>query len=128
MPSNFLTTTRLNLVMQTIKRKPRSFVPENFTINNWEQIEPYFRKLYEVEITSPEILINWLQNRSELESVIDEDARWRYIRLSCDVNNAEVKKHHEDFVTEIQPHLIEYREKLNKKFINNPFSKKLDKN
>ncbi len=114
--------------MQAVKRKPRSFVPEQLTIESWEQVKPYFDKLLNREIESNKDLILWLQNRSELESVLDEDARWRYIRLTCDINNEETKQAHEFFVTHLQPHLIEYREKLNKKFISNPFSKKLDKN
>ena len=103
--------------MQVVKRKPRSFVPEQLTIESWQQVKPYFDKLLNRQIESSEDLILWLQNRSELESVLDEDARWRYIRLTCDINNEETKQAHEFFVTHLQPHLIEYREKLNKKFI-----------
>ncbi len=113
--------------MEAVKRKPRNFIPENFIVENWEQLQPYFEKLFLQEINSTEELLLWLKNRSELESAVDEDYRWRYIRLTCDINSAEIKQAHEYFVTEIQPHLIEYREKLNKKFITHPLSQKLDK-
>ncbi|MEY4876416.1 MAG: hypothetical protein RL708_1565 [Bacteroidota bacterium] len=117
-----------NKEVKAIKRKPRKFVPEDILIDNWQTLKPFYDKLIEFTIDSNEALFTWLQHKSELESVVDEDARWRYIKVTCDVNNAEIKAAHEDFIKNIQPHLIEVKEILNKKFIESPYSKKLDKN
>ena len=114
--------------VEIVKRKPRTFIPENIEFETWENIKPFYDKLLAFEINSSDNLSEWLKNKSELESAVDEDARWRYIRVTCDVNNETLKAHHEDFIKNIQPHLIEVKEKLNKKFIESPYSKKLDKN
>jgi oligoendopeptidase F len=114
--------------IKAIQRKPRVFVPEDFMVESWNNIKPYFDKLLAYEINSSETLFEWLKFKSELESVIDEDARWRYIKVTCDVNNAAMKEAHEDFIKNIQPHIIEVKEKLNQKFTTSIYSKKLDKN
>jgi oligoendopeptidase F len=63
---------------------------------------------------------------SELEAVIGEDAAWRQIRMTCDTENKELEQAFEFFVLEIQPKIQPYADKLNRKLVENPFTKELD--
>lgn len=112
--------------MTVIKRKTRRFLPENFKITTWEVIEPYFIELLGKELDDEEVLRGWLKDRSELESIISEDAGWRYIRMTCDTTNEEHNKNYMQFVTEIQPKIAPISNDLNKKAVNCVFLKTLE--
>ena len=51
----------------------RNFLPEDLTINSWEQIQSYFEDLKQREIHSVADLKTWLKDRSELDAVLSED-------------------------------------------------------
>ena len=70
-----------------IKKLPRKFFPENLILSDWETIEPFFKELLERKIHSKEDLEKWLQDMSELEAMMNEDACWRQIKMTCDTNN-----------------------------------------
>ncbi|RXF70355.1 M3 family oligoendopeptidase [Arcticibacter tournemirensis] len=108
-----------------IKKKPRTYVPENLEIK-WENIEPLFNELKAREIQSVVELERWLQNRSELEAVLEEDFAWRYIRMTCDTASEDLLKDFQYFATEIEPKIAPLANDLNKKFIDNPFTEQLD--
>ncbi|PWG81866.1 M3 family oligoendopeptidase [Pararcticibacter amylolyticus] len=108
-----------------IKKKPRTYVPENLEIK-WENIEPLFKELQAREIQSVPDLERWLQNRSELEAVLEEDFAWRYIRMTCDTGNEELLKNFQYFAMEIEPKIAPLANELNKKFIDSPLTEQLD--
>ncbi len=109
-----------------IKKLPRHFLPNDFTITNWEALEPYFKNLDERIINSLTDLEQWLKDASELESIISEDACWRQIKMTCDTENKELEEAFNFFMMEIQPKVQPYSDKLNKKLIDSPFTKDLD--
>jgi len=109
-----------------IQKLPRKFLPEDFTITDWPALEPYFQELLQRPINSRQDLEKWLQDTSELEAVIGEDAAWRQIRMTCDTENKELEQAFEFFVLQIQPKMQPYADKLNRKLIESPFTKELD--
>lgn len=109
-----------------IKKLPRHFLPKDFTVTNWETLEPYFKELEERPINSVTDLEQWLKDASELEAVISEDACWRQIRMTCDTENKALEEAFTFFMMEIQPKMHPYSDKLNKKLVASPFSKELD--
>lgn len=109
-----------------ITKIPRKYLPEDFTVTDWQHLEPYFQELVQRPINSEEELQGWLHDMSELEAVIGEDAAWRQIRMTCDTENKELEKAFEFFVLEIQPKIQPFSDKLNRKLIDNPFIKELD--
>ncbi|MBS1934509.1 MAG: M3 family oligoendopeptidase [Bacteroidetes bacterium] len=109
-----------------IQKPKRHFLPGSFTITNWEALEPYFKNLAEREIQSINDLEKWLRDMSELEAVIAEDAAWRQIRMTCDTENKSLEQAFAYFVMEIQPKIQPYADRLNRKLIENPFTKELD--
>ena len=104
----------------------RRFLPEAFNITDWKSLEPYFQDLLDRKINSGQDLEKWLQDSSELEAIVSEDANWRQIRMTCDTENKELENAFTFFVMEIQPHIQPYADKLNRKLIECPFTKELD--
>ena len=109
-----------------IKKLPRHFLPEEFTITNWETLEPYLQNLEQRTINSVAGLEQWLKDASELEAVISEEACWRQIRITCDTENKELESAFVFFMMEIQPKIQPYSDRLNQKLIASPFTKNLD--
>ena len=109
-----------------IQKLPRHFLPENFTVTTWENLEPYFKNLLERPLDTRANLEKWLHDMSELEAVVSEDACWRQIRMTCDTENKTLEQAFVFFVTEIQPKIQPYADKLNRKLVENPFVNELD--
>jgi oligoendopeptidase F len=105
---------------------PRSYLPKDFRVTNWEVLEPYFKELLDRPLNTKEDLEKWLKDLSELEAVIGEDAAWRQIRMTCDTENKELENAFTFFVTEIQPKIQPYADKLNRKLVDNEFTKTLE--
>lgn len=109
-----------------ISAPERKFLPKSFEITDWKSLEPYFEDLTKREIRSKQDLEKWMKDASEMEAVIGEDANWRQIRMTCDTENKELENAFTFFVMEIQPHVQSYADKLNRKLIENPFTRELD--
>lgn len=107
-------------------RLKRNYLPGNFNIDRWESIEPYLQELLDRTIHSADELSQWLIDRSELDSVLEEDAAWRYIRMSCNTEDEALAAHFNDFVTTIEPHIAKYANQLDQKLIKSPFIEQLN--
>ncbi len=110
-----------------IKKLERHYLPQDLTISSWEIIEPYFKELLEREINSKQELEKWLKDMSELEAAINEDVCWRQIQMTCDTANKALEESFNFFCLEIQPKIQPYAFELNKKLLNSPFIKELDR-
>lgn len=110
-----------------IKKLPRKFLPEDFTVTSWEKLEPYFKNLLDRELSTKEELEQWLQDMSELEAVVSEDASWRQINMTCDTENKALEEAFTYFCMHIQPYIQPYADKLNRKLIESPLTEQLDK-
>ncbi|RMG80688.1 MAG: M3 family oligoendopeptidase [Bacteroidetes bacterium] len=108
-----------------LTKPPRQFLPSNLHIDSWETIQPYFEDLLHRNITSAEDLKKWLKDKSELESVLEEDLAWRYIKMNINTGDEELRKSFEFFITEISPKTESYNYKFDKKFTESPFTKQL---
>lgn len=110
----------------SIEKHPRVFLPENFQVTTWSELEPYFKDLLDRPLTSRAGLEKWLKDLSELEAVISEDASWRQIRMTCDTENKELEDAFTFFCMEIQPRIQPYADLLNRKLVDSPFINELD--
>jgi oligoendopeptidase F len=111
-----------------IQKLPHHFLPSNFELTQWESLEPYFKALVDREITDKTSLENWMQDLSELEAFVSEDACWRQIKMTCDTTDASLEAAFTFFCMEIQPKIQPYADALNKKLIQCPFTSSLDQN
>ena len=112
--------------IKSLTREPRTFLPEDFTVTDWNALKPYFQELLDREIRSADSLIKWFKDRSELEAIISEDLAWRYIKMTCDTGNEEFQQAYQFFVSEIQPKIAPYSNDLNKKALDTPFWAEID--
>ena len=112
---------------ETISTTPpiRKFLGEEFELSTWESVKPFYENLVSRSIENVQDLRKFFADRSELESYLSENFAWRYIKMTCDTADKEVKAHFDQFVGEIQPQLAEYDDILNKKTLENPFLNEL---
>lgn len=108
-----------------IRKLPRHYIPQDFSVTDWEHLEPFFKELLERSINTKEELEQWLKDLSELEAIVSEDACWRQIRMTCDTQNKELEDAFNYFFMEIQPKLQPYSDALNKKLVNLPLTAEL---
>ena len=114
------------MLSAAIEKLERTFLPKDFTVTNWESLEPFFKELLERPIENKTNLEQWLKDMSELEAVVSEDACWRQIKMTCDTTDKNLEEAFTYFCMEIQPKLQPYADALNKKFVYAPFTKELD--
>ncbi|WP_026236356.1 M3 family oligoendopeptidase [Pontibacter roseus] len=119
--------SKTEAMIQVPERKKRVYLSEDFKIDTWETIAPYFEELKSRDIHSVEELEKWMKDRSELESVLSEDLGWRYIRMTCDTQNEEITKAFQYFVSEIEPKIAPYDHELNLKLMHSPYVNGLDR-
>ena len=107
--------------MLTVEKKQRTFIAGLNNIESWESVQPYFEDLKNRQILSVDDLKLWLQNRSELETALQEDLAWRYVRMTCNTENKDLEESFNFFVGEIEPKIAPYTQELNLKFLNSKF-------
>lgn len=100
--------------------KNRRFVASDLRINSWNDLQPYFDSLLNQSLNSSVELESWLLQRSELESVLDEDLAWRYIRMTCDTTHEAHREAYHFFINEIFPQLAPYDDRLNRHMLESP--------
>lgn len=99
-----------------ILTKPeRKFIAKDLVVDSWESIEKYFDDLKKRTLTSKVDLKQWFIDLSELNSLLEEDMAWRYIKMTCDTANEELSNSFNFFVSEIQPKIEVEDNILNKK-------------
>ncbi len=106
--------------------KNRNFIAQNQEINAWSDVEPYLENLKNRTLNSVSDLHQWWADRSEIEAFLEENAAWRYIRMTCDTTDKSLSDSFNFFVTEIEPRAAEYADVLDKKLLENPFLAELD--
>jgi oligoendopeptidase F len=109
-----------------IQKLAHNYLPKDFVLTNWECLEPYFKELSERPINDKHGLEKWLQDVSELEAFISEDACWRQIKMTCDTTDKSLEEAFNFFCMEIQPKMQPYADALNKKLMACSFTKELD--
>ena len=95
---------------------PRQFVRPTDALDDWPQIEPYFQLLLAAGIDSAEKLNQWLLDWSELAACLDEEGTGRYVRMTCQTDDAERKQAYLDFVENIEPRCKPLWHEIDKKF------------
>ena len=103
----------------------REYLPEKLEVSDWQVVESYFHELLSRKMLGVDDLKKWLRNRSELESFLQEELGWRYIRMSCDTANEEYSAAFNFFVGEIQPKIAPLSHQLDQFLLGNAFLSEL---
>ena len=104
---------------ETTSQYQTPYLPSNLIINSWNDLSEFFEELSHRELNDVRELRKWLNDRSELEAVVQEDLGWRYIRQTCDTVSEEKRAALNFFIQEIEPHLAEYADLFNRKLLSN---------
>ncbi len=115
-----------SLPIATPQPKPRAFLPPDFTLTDWAALLPYFDDLEARDLSTREALERFLDDLSEVEAVVSEDASWRQIRMTTDTTNDAYEEAFTYFVTEIEPKIKPYAFRLNQKLLASPALSELD--
>ena len=107
-------------------RPVRTFVSNDLKVDSWSKLQQYFQDLLDATISNVSELEKWLHNRSELESVMEEEMAWRYIKMNIDTTDEKLAKDFSFWITEISPNVAPYSHQLNKKVYDSPYLKELD--
>ena len=110
----------------TINKPIRQFVAQDLKIENWDSIAVYFKDLVERNINSIEDFKIWLRDNSELEAIIEEDAAWRYIKMTINTKDETLSKAYKLFVSDIQPQIAPFEDTINRKLNSIEFTKELE--
>jgi len=102
--------------------KPRTFVPAELDLGNWDEILPVFDQLQQgiVACESAADLESWLLEVSELTAALDEEGSKRYIAMTCHTSSDEAKQAYLAFVEKIEPGMKERLFQLAKAFVEHP--------
>jgi len=96
---------------------PRQFVRRGDDLADWSRIEPYFQSLLGARVDSAERLNEWLLDWSELAACIDEVGTTRYVRMTCQTDDAQRKQAYLDFVENLEPKCKPLWHEIDKKFV-----------
>jgi oligoendopeptidase F len=114
--SFFYTFTKARLKSMAMQTKLNlSFLPGNLEINTFEDVKPFYEDLLQRRLTTPKEVRQWMAHRSELESVLEEDLAWRYIKMNCDTENEGLAEHFNRFISTIEPEISKQSNALNKR-------------
>lgn len=116
-------------VMNTIsipRPRPKTYLPEDFSVSSWSQLLPHYDELLQREIDSVEDLEQWILDRSELDAVVSEDFSWRYIKVTVDSRDESAAANYQVAVEELAPNVTAYENDLDRKLVSNPFLEYLD--
>ena len=75
-----------------IQKTPRTFLPEQFSLESFETLKPYLDQLELRELRKLSDLEQWLSDWSEIQGAVSEDGCWRQIRMTCDTANPELEE------------------------------------
>jgi oligoendopeptidase F len=109
-----------------LKKPVRHYLPGDYILTDWKSLEPYFQELEQRPLETRAALEQWLLDMSELEAVVSEDVCWRQIRMTCDTENKGLEEAFNFFCLEIQPKIQPYADRLNRRLVENPYTKELD--
>lgn len=103
----------------------RRYVPADFSDFSWSGIEPFYKELSTRNPSSAEELKQLLLDRSELESVLEEEQGWRYIRMTCDTASKDKAEAFNVFVRDIMPQVAPFGNTIDRIIFDSPYKAEL---
>jgi oligoendopeptidase F len=105
---------------------PRRFAPEGLDAGSKQALDPVFMDLEERPLASAGDLVRWLEDWSELASVIAEEESKRYIEHTCRTNDPDTERRYLEFQREIAPFVKPRFQHLKEKFAAAPHRTQID--
>lgn len=109
------------------ERPTRHFLDDNFETKTFEVLRPYYEDLLNREINNVGELKKWLRDFSEMQSIVGEEIRWRYVKTSIDTTDKKAQDSLTAFYQDIEPQSKVYRNQLKSKINDCIYTKELEK-
>ena len=110
-----------------IQQNKRTYIPNDFSLDSWDQLEAFYVELNDREIDSQEAFEKWIKNWDELYAVVSEIMRWKYINTSIDTTDTKAQEELQFFYVNIDPKMKPWENKLQIKFNDSPYKNNLSK-
>ncbi len=111
---------------EKIRKRPRSYFPQDLDVTKWENVEAELKKLETEEINSAAELIKFMEKLGELSNILAEEMAWRYITMTRFADKPENQQKFNEFYSGIISKAKPYDFKFNKKFYDSPYRQELD--
>jgi len=108
-----------------IEQNKRLYIPQDFTLKTWEELESFYVELNERELANQQDFEKWVKDWDELYAVVSEDMRWKYIKTSIDTTDAKAQEDLQNFYVNIDPKMKPCENKLQIKFNESPYKDSL---
>ena len=105
---------------------PRRFVPENLDAGSKQSLDPFFMDLEERPLATAAEFVRWLEDWSELASVVSEEESRRYIDHTCRTDDPETERRYLEFQREIAPFVKPRWQHLKRKYAASPLRAQVD--
>jgi len=104
-----------------------NFIADDFDIQNFESIKPYYEDLENRILVSVNDLETWMKDRSALKEKIYEAQGWLFINVQRKTKNDKYKSLFENYNINVLPKINPYAHRLDQKFMECPYVEQLDK-
>lgn len=108
--------------MLDIKPLQLRYIPQDFKITSWEDIQPFTEELLARPINSLAEYERFLDDESELDAVTSEEYTHRMVLTTRYTNNKEYEDALNYYLQNISPKMAEYADKINRKIADSPFA------
>jgi len=102
------------------KSFPRRFVPPDAEMGRWEEVERVGQALLNTHPDSPEGLVRWLEDASELMACVFEERARRYIAMTSQTDDPDREQAYLTFVREVEPRAKLLWHRLDEVYLRNP--------
>jgi oligoendopeptidase F len=103
-----------------IKKRPRRYYPEDFSVENRENFENALKNLLNEPVQNKEELLYFLEKWGELSDILEETYAWKYINMTRFMNKKEYQEYFNKFYSEVVSVAMQYDFKLKKKYYDSP--------
>ncbi len=114
------------MTQSSSKEFPRTFIPEDIDLGDWEAVQPWVERLLERQLGSAADLERWLLDLSEVQSCVSEERARRYIAMTCDTEDEDAESRYLELVEHFMPAAKPWFHKLNEYYVASPYRAELD--
>ncbi len=103
-----------------------SYVPEDLDAGDPDQLRALFEELEKRQLTNPDSIAQWLRDESELQSRIGAEVARRYIRMTCETEDAGAREAYLHMEQNVLPTVKILADQLDKKLLSSSALDQLD--
>lgn len=97
--------------------RPRTFVPPAADLVNVDVVTALYQRLLDRAVATAADLEQWLADRSELDSAVDQERSALYIRMTCQTDDAARTAAYKRFIETVEPAIAMLSDKLDRQYL-----------